>query len=56
MEIFCGKSGIILLLTIQLNLIYAFRLPGNYEIKLTNNNGICNDTMFKNIIVEGVYS
>ncbi len=32
---------------------YAFRNPGNYEIKLTDNSSICNDVMYKNILVEG---
>jgi hypothetical protein len=35
---------------------HYFYCPGNYEIKLTKNNGICNDTIVKNIIVEGTTS
>jgi hypothetical protein len=32
---------------------YAFQFPGNYEIKLTDNSGFCNDVIYKNIVVEG---
>ncbi len=35
---------------------YVFNSPGNYEIKLTDNSGFCNDTIVKNILVEGTTS
>jgi hypothetical protein len=35
---------------------YAFKLPGKYKIKLTDNSGFCNESIFKDIIVEGTTS
>lgn len=32
--------------------IFAFKSPGNYEIKLTNNNGVCTSAISKTISVE----
>ncbi len=32
---------------------YYFKSSGNYEIKLTDNSSICNDVIYKNILVEG---
>jgi hypothetical protein len=31
-------------------------LPGKYKIKLTDNSGFCNESIFKDIIVEGTTS